>query len=339
MSVDITLKALSEEIGAELKGDGGHIVNGCATLTDANKQQLSFIYNKKYTPALLSTNAGVVVLSEGYANDCPTNALIVDNPYLAYAQAATILHSSIVNERSVHPTAVIAETSVMPTSCYIGPHVIIADNVQIGEGCSIGAGVIIGEGVKIGDDAQLFANVTLCNQVNIGHRVIVHPGAVIGSDGFGLAPKPNKQGWQKIPQIGSVLIGDDVEIGANTTIDRGALEDTIIGNGVKIDNQVMIAHNVSIGDHTAIAGCAGIAGSTTIGKHCTLAGGVGLVGHISIADGVHITGMTMVTHSIKESGAYSSGTPFQKNSDWLKNAVRFKQLDRLSRKINQVLKK
>jgi UDP-3-O-[3-hydroxymyristoyl] glucosamine N-acyltransferase len=339
VSVEITLKALSEEIGAVLKGDSSHVVNGCATLTDATSQQLSFIYNKKYTPALLSTNAGVVVLSEDYIGDCPTNALVVKNPYLAYAQAATILHSSNVNNRSIHSTAVIADTSVMPKCCYIGAQVVIADNVQLGDRCSIGAGVIVEEGVKIGDDAQIFANVTVCKQVNIGHRAIIHPGAVIGSDGFGLAPKPSKQGWQKIPQIGSVIIGNDVEIGANTTIDRGALEDTLIGNGVKIDNQVMIAHNVSIGDHTAIAGCAGIAGSTEIGKHCTLAGGVGLVGHITIADGVHITGMTMVTHSIKESGAYSSGTPFQKNSDWLKNAVRFKQLDKLSRKINQVLKK
>jgi len=337
--MNITLKALSDELGATLKGDGGHVVSGCATLTSANNQQLSFIYNKKYLSALSSTNAGVVVLSEDFVVSCPTNALIVDNPYLAYAQAASILYATQVTSPSIHPTAVIAENCLIPVSCSIGAHSVIEDNVQLGEGCSIGAGVVIEEGVTLGDDAQIFSNATVCKQVSIGHRVIIHSGAVIGSDGFGFAPKSNKQGWQKIPQIGSVIIGDDVEIGANTAIDRGALEDTIIGNGVKIDNQVMIAHNVSIGEHTAIAGCTGIAGSTTIGKHCTLAGGVGLVGHITIADGVHITGMTMVTHSIKEPGAYSSGTPFQKNSDWLKNAVRFKQLDKLSKKINQVLKK
>jgi len=171
----------------------------------------------------------------------------------------------------------------------------------------------------------------------IGDNVTIHSGTVIGSDGFGYAPDANKA-WCKIPQLGCVIIGDDVEIGANTSIDCGALDNTVIGNGVKIDNLVQIAHNVEVGDHTAIAACTGIAGSTKIGKHCTFAGGVGLVGHLSIADHVHITGMTMVTHSIKQAGAYSSGTPFQKNADWLKNAVRFKQLDKLTKKLNNLIK-
>lgn len=334
----ITLQALAKELDAELKGEPAHYVDACATLVNAKENQLSFIYNKNYLAALETTQAGVVILSSDFSEHCSGNALIVDNPYLAYAKAAVLLNAVDKSKWHVHPTAVIADDCQIPDICAIGANVVISNSVTIGEGCCIGSGTVIGEGVVLGDDVQINSNVTICKSSKIGHRAIIHPGAIIGSDGFGFAPKPNREGWQKIPQLGCVVIGDDVEIGSSTTIDCGALENTIIGNGVKIDNQVMIAHNVVIGEHTAIAGCVGIAGSTTIGKHCTLAGGVGLVGHITIADGVHITGMTMVTHSIKEPGAYSSGTPFQKNSDWLRNAVRFKQLDKLSKKISLLLK-
>jgi UDP-3-O-[3-hydroxymyristoyl] glucosamine N-acyltransferase len=336
--VKSTLKQLSKQIGAELIGNPDYIVDGCATLLDAKTNQLSFIYNKNYLPALASTKAGVVILSADYIDNCPTNALVVENPYLAYANAALILTSVPTSKGSIHASAVIGDNCRVADNAIIGANVVVAENVIIGEFCNIGAGSVLAEGVRLGENVELVANITVCKNSIVGDRVTIHPGAVIGSDGFGYAPKPFKEGWQKIPQLGCVVIGDDVEIGSNTSIDCGALENTIIGNGVKIDNQVMIAHNVQIGDHTAIAGCTGIAGSTTIGKHCTLAGGVGLVGHISIADGVHVTGMTMVTHSIKEAGAYSSGTPFQTNSAWLKNAVRFKQLDKLTKKINQLIK-
>jgi UDP-3-O-[3-hydroxymyristoyl] glucosamine N-acyltransferase len=336
--VIISLKDLAVEIGGELKGDPESTIESCATLDAASKDQLSFIYNPKYTDSLKATKAGVVILSSSFVDDCPVNALVVSNPYLSYAKAAELIYRKSKKVGSIHASAVIGQESHIAKDCLIGANVVIAENVSLQSGCTIGAGCVINNDVVIGKNVHLVANVTIGEGTSIGDNVTIHPGAVIGSDGFGYAPLANQGGWFKIPQLGHVVIGNDVEIGANTTVDCGALENTIIGNGVKIDNQVMIAHNVVIGDNTAIAGCTGIAGSTTIGKNCTLAGGVGLVGHISIADGVHITGMTMVTHSIKEAGAYSSGTAFQSNKDWLKNAVRFKQLDKLTKKINKLLK-
>ncbi len=334
----ISLQQLAEKLDAELFGDPEHLVNSCATLATANQNQLSFIYNKGYSSALQKTRAGVVILPAEFQVSCPSNALVVANPYLAYAKAATLLNPPKVTNDGVHPSAVLGDKVMLSDGCVISPNVVIGDNVKIGKDTRIGPGCYIADHVVIGEGCEVASNVTILEGTNIGHHAVIYPGAVIGGDGFGHAPKGLKKGWLKIPQLGAVIIGNNVEIGANTTIDCGALDNTIIGNGVKIDNLVQIAHNVIIGDHTAIAACTGIAGSTQIGKHCTLAGGVGLVGHLSIADGVHITAMTMVTHSIKESGAYSSGTPFQKNNDWLKNAVRFKQLDKLSKKINRLLK-
>ncbi|MEE4290372.1 MAG: UDP-3-O-(3-hydroxymyristoyl)glucosamine N-acyltransferase [Cycloclasticus sp.] len=334
----VSLKELAVAIGADVRGDLNHEVNSCATLESARSDQLSFIYNKKYCSDLNSTNAGVVILSEKFLEHYSGNALIVGNPYLSYAKAASILHQTAKAEGSIHSSVVIGRDVNIADDCVIAPNVVIGDNVTIGAGCYIGAGSVIANKVVIGCNLKLIANVTICEGTKIGDDVIIHPSSVIGCDGFGYAPYDNKKGWCKIPQLGHVVLGNDVEIGSNTTIDCGALDNTIIGNGVKIDNQVQIAHNVEIGDHTAIAACTGIAGSTKIGRYCTLAGGVGLVGHIEIVDGVHVTGMTMVTHSIKEPGAYSSGTPFQKNAEWLKNAVRFKQLDKLSKKINLLLK-
>jgi len=334
----ISLQELADVVGAKLLGDPAHQIDGCAGLLSAGPTDLSFIYNKKYESDLKKSDAGVVILSDAFLDGFSGNALLVSNPYLAYAKAASIIYKKSTEEACIHGSAVVGADTNIAQDCSIGANVVIADNVELGKGSRIGAGCFIGENVCIGEGATLLPNVTINDGTKIGSNVTIHSGAVIGSDGFGYAPLPNKEGWLKIPQVGCVVIGDNVDIGANTTIDCGALENTIIGNGVKIDNQVMIAHNVEIGDHTAIAGCTGIAGSTKIGKHCTLAGGVGLVGHINIADGVHVTGMTMVTHSIKKAGAYSSGTPFQANSDWLKNAVRFKQLDKLTKKINQLIK-
>lgn len=334
----ISLKKLAEALGAKLLGDANHQIDGCATLGAAQATELSFINNNKYKDELLTTSAGVVILPESFLEDFSGNALLVANPYLAYAKAVTIIYQKPKQHGQIHKTAVIEETANVAQDCVIEAHVFIAHNVKLKAGSRVGAGCFIGENVQIGQNAVLLPNVTINDGTVIGDSVTIHSGAVVGSDGFGYAPLENKGGWFKIPQIGHVVIGNNVDIGANTTIDCGALENTVIGDGVKIDNQVMIAHNVEIGDHTAIAGCTGIAGSTKIGEHCTLAGGVGLVGHISIADDVHVTGMTMVTHSIKKAGAYSSGTAFQSNSDWLKNAVRFKQLDKLTKKVNQLIK-
>lgn len=334
----ITLKDLATELGAELIGCADATIDSCATLSSATKHQLSFIYNAKYTDSLKQTKAGVVIISAEFVDDCPVDALVVPNPYLSYAKAAELIYKKAKQEGNIHSTAVIGVKSDIVSNCLIGANVVIGEQVTMADDCDVGPGCVIGDNVILGKNVRLVANATVGDGTCIGNNVTVHPGAVIGSDGFGYAPLPKQAGWFKIPQLGHVVIGNDVEIGANTTIDCGALDNTIIGNGVKIDNQVMVAHNVVIGDNTAIAGCTGIAGSTVIGKNCTLAGGVGLVGHISIADGVHVTGMTMVTHSIKNAGAYSSGTAFQSNSDWLKNAVRFKQLDKLTKKINKLLK-
>ena len=336
--VVISLQQLAEKLDAELFGDPKQLVDSCATLESAKHNQLSFIYNKGYTLALQKTCAGVVILSKEFQGYCPTNALVVANPYLAYAKAATLLNLPKAVNDGVHPSAILGDNVVLSDGCSIAPNVVIGDNVRFGKDTRIGPSSYIADNVVIGEGCEVASNVSILDGTKIGNHAIIYPGAVIGADGFGHVPKGLKKGWLKIPQLGRVIIGNHVEIGANTTIDCGALDNTIIGNGVKIDNLVQIAHNVTIGDHTAIAACTGIAGSSQIGKDCTLAGGVGLVGHLSIADGVHITAMTMVTHSIKEPGAYSSGTPFQENSDWLKNAVRFKQLDKLSKKINGLLR-
>lgn len=336
--MSIKLHDLAKRLGATLIGDGDVNVSSCAPLVTANEDNLSFIYNKKYLGDLKQSKAGVVILPESFVEHCSTNALVVDNAYLSYAKAATLLHEEVVTAQ-IHASAVIDPSAKIEKGCSIAPNVVIGKNVEIGKGAIIGPNCVIGDHVKAGENLKLVSNVNVCRETEMGNNVTIHPGAVIGGDGFGYAPKPNKEGWQKIPQIGHVVIGNDVDIGSNTTIDCGALENTIIENGVKIDNQVQIAHNVQIGEHTAIAACTGIAGSTKIGKHCTLAGGVGLVGHITIADHVHLTGMTMVTHSITKPGAYSSGTAFQENKDWLKNAVRFKQLDRMSKQLSQLKKR
>jgi len=335
--LNISLEEIATLIGAQLKGDPKHKVTGCATLPSANATQLSFIYDKKYLSALKETKAGVVILSADFVTDCKVNALVVKNPYLAYAKAASLIHSTAKQSGSIHSSVVIGEGCNISDDCVIAANVVIGDNVCIASGGRVGPNSVLGNDIVIGQNINVIANVTITDGCRIGENVSLHPGCVIGSDGFGYAPAENRE-WCKIPQIGTVIIGNNVDIGANTTIDCGALDNTVIGNGVKIDNLVQIAHNVEIGDHSAIAGCTGIAGSTKIGKHCTFAGGVGLVGHLTIADNVHVTGMTMVTHSIKQAGAYSSGTPFQTNAAWLKNAVRFKQLDVLTKKLNKLIK-
>lgn len=331
-----TLAQISHEIGAELIGNPEHFVDSCATLDLAQSNQLSFIYDKKYMQSLSKTKAAVVIISKDFVENCYVDALVVADPYLAYAKAASYIYDKGRTQGGIHPSAVIGDNCSIPKSTIIGANVTIADDVNFGENCFIGPNCIIEAQVKLGANSTLKGNVLIARESAIGERALIHPGAVIGSEGFGFAPDNGT--WVRIPQVGKVVIGNDADIGANTTIDRGALSDTVIGNGVKIDNLVQVAHNVQIGDNTAIAGCTGIAGSTIIGKNCTLAGGVGLVGHITIVDGVHVTGMTMVTHSIKEAGVYSSGTPFQKNSDWLKNAVRFKQLDKFVKSFKKAKK-
>lgn len=332
----ISLGELAGQLGVELVGDASCNIAAVATLQTAGPGQISFLANSRYRRYLASTQASAVILRPEDSDACPVNALVSSNPYLTYARAATLLNPQVRQTAAIHlsavvePSAEIDPTAAIAANCYIAADACIGPGVQIGPGCAIG------QGVSIGADSRLAANVSIADDVQIGQRALIHSGAVIGSDGFGFAPDQGE--WFKVPQLGSVIIGDDVEIGANTTIDRGALGNTVIEEGVKLDNQIQVAHNVRIGAHTAIAGATGIAGSTSIGKRCQIGGAVVVVGHLTIADDVHITAMSLVTGSIKVSGLYSSGTPLAGNKQWRKNAVRFGQLDDMARRLRALEK-
>lgn len=329
-----TLAELAQHVGGQVQGDGAAIITGISTLQSAQVGQISFLANPRYRKFLQTTQASAVILAEDYAAECPSNALIVTNPYVAYARIANLFVGSLVCDNGVHPTAVVSAGVRLGARVTIGPHSVIGEGAVLGNDVWIGAGCVLGRNVAIGADGRLEANITLWHGTQIGQRVLIHPGVVVGADGFGLA---NDNGvWIKVPQLGRVRIGDDVEIGANTTIDCGALEDTVIEDGVKLDNLIQIGHNVHIGAHTAIAACTAVAGSTKIGKYCGIGGTVGIVGHLDIADHVQITGMSMVTQSISAAGVYSSGTPLEPNSQWHKNFARFKQLDEMWRRIKQL---
>lgn len=334
--VSYTLAELAQLINAQLKGNGQARITGLATLQDAGESQLSFLANAHYRKQLSETKAEAVILTAEDAESFAGNCLVVANPYLAFARISHLFDPKPAARAGIHPSAVIDETATIHSTASVGANAVIEAGVVIGEGTVIGAQCFIGARSVIGANGWLAPRVTLYHDVRIGDRVVIQSGAVLGGEGFGFAK--HEGAWHKIAQIGGVLIGDDVEIGANTCIDRGALSDTRIGNGVKLDNQIMIAHNVEIGDHTAMAACVGISGSSKIGRHCMLAGGVGLVGHIELCDNVFVTGMTMVTHSITEPGAYSSGTAMQPAADWKKNAVRFRQLDDMSKRIRALEK-
>jgi UDP-3-O-[3-hydroxymyristoyl] glucosamine N-acyltransferase len=330
----LTLSQLAERLNAELRGDGSVSVSTVASLERAEPGALSFLANPKYRRYLKNTRASAVVLAAGDAEHSPVPVLVTDNPYACYARAACLLHPQDSPRSGIHASAIVDAAAEVDSSAWVGPGTVVAGGARIGPGAQLGPACIVGAGVKIGADSQLVARVTVLAEARIGRRAILHPGVVIGSDGFGLAVQDDA--WLKVPQLGSVRIGDDVEIGANTTVDRGTADDTVIEDGVKIDNLVQVAHNVFIGAHTAIAGCVGISGSARIGRHCTLAGGVGVVGHLEIADHVHITGMSMVTRSIAEPGTYSAGTPLMENRSWRRNAVRMKQLDSLARRVSRL---
>lgn len=327
----ITLGELAQKFSLELAGDPAVQVTGLATLASAGPGDVGFLANKKYRGQLTSTRAAAVILHPDMVESCPTATLATDNPYLAYARLSQLFDPAPSGPPGVHPAAVVAADAKIGEGASIGPNAVVEAGAEIGAGTVIGANAYVGEGSRVGARSRLFPGAVLYHGIRMGDRCTVHSGAVIGADGFGFAPAPD--GWEKIHQIGGVRIGNDVEIGACTTIDRGALEDTIIEDGVIIDNQVHIAHNCHIGKNTAIAGCTGMAGSTIIGANCTLAGAVGVVGHVEICDNVHITGMTMVTRSITEPGSYSSGVPMSPTRDWRRNAVRFSQLDRMQQRL------
>ena len=319
-----TLGDIARAIGADLDGDAGCEIRGIGTLENAVAGEISFFSNRRYAAYLKLTRASAVILKAEDRGLSPVATLVHDNPYLGYALAAKLLYPEPDIVPGIHPHTVIDPGAIIHPGACICAHVTIGCNTVIAERAYIGSGCVVGPNVMIGAGTRLTANVVICKDTRIGERGLFHPGVVIGADGFGIA---NDRGqWVKIPQTGSVVIGDDVEIGANTTIDRGAIENTVIEDGVKIDNQVQIGHNVHIGAHTAIAGCVAIAGSVRIGKRCMIGGASGISGHIEITDDVVLMGMTGVANSIKEPGVYASAIPAMDVSSWRKNAVSFKHL-------------
>ena len=332
----IRLAELAERLGVELQGDGSLMITGVSTLKDAGSGEIAFLANESYRKQLADTSAGAVILRPQDAQDLATTALVTDNPYLAFAKVTQLFNNRPLVPSGIHASAVVAETASVPSDCRVGANAVIGEYVEIGAGSEIGAGTVIGDHCVLGSQCHLNANVTLYHDVILGERVRVHSGTVIGADGFGFAP--DKGRWEKIAQLGGVRVGNDVEIGANTCIDRGALGDTIIGNNVILDNFVQIAHNVELGDGTAAAAQAGVAGSTKLGKHCTLAGNAGVAGHLELCDGVFVAPKTVISKSISEPGGYATGTAQMPMNEWRKSATRFRQLDSLARRVQQLEK-
>ena len=331
-----TAHEIAERFGLQVHGDGAVAVHGVATLAHAGPGQLSFLSNPRYRAQLADSAAAIVVLRADDAEAAPGTALIARDPYVAFAKIAALFEVVPVRPPGIHPGASIDPSARIAPTAHIGPFVSIGARSVVGDGCVIGPGCVIGEDCQVGAGSELIARVTLVTRVRLGQRVRVHPGAVLGADGFGLAMDAGR--WIKVPQLGGVTIGDDCEIGANACVDRGALEDTTLEEDVRLDNLVQVAHNVHIGAHSAIAGCTGIAGSAKIGRYVMLGGAVGVVGHLEICDKVVVTGKSVVRNSIHEPGEYSSGTPLTDNRTWRKNAARFKQLDALARRILSVRK-
>ena len=325
MQAEFSLGELAVRFGLTLRGEPGLTVRSVATLSRANPGTLSFLANSRYRRQLESTRATAVILSAEDEAHCPVAALIDPNPYLAYARIAALLHPETAPEPGIHPSAVVAGGARVAASASIGPLAVIEEGAHIGERVVVGPGCIVQKGASVGADSTLRSRVNLYPGVTLGQRCLLHAGAVVGADGFGFAP--NSGTWEKVPQVGSVRVGDDVEIGANTTIDRGAIDDTVVENGVKLDNQIQVGHNVIIGAHTAIAACTGISGSTVIGQRCMIGGMVGFAGHLTIADDVVVTGCSLVSASIKKPGSYSSGMPTVETRLWRRMVAHLRRLD------------
>jgi UDP-3-O-[3-hydroxymyristoyl] glucosamine N-acyltransferase len=332
----VTLGELSNRFGCELIGDGEVVVDNVAGLHNAGPGSLSFLSNPRFKEQLSSTKAAAVILRPEDADGIPAAALLSDNPYAHYALMAAVIHPEPVYEPGIHESAVIAATAEVAAGAHIGANASIGDNVIIGDKAYIGPGSVVGPGCVVGDETRLIANVTLVRQVTIGVRGILHPGVVIGADGFGNAMTPD--GWVKVPQVGGVRIGDDVEIGANTTVDCGAIEDTVIEDGVRIDNLCMIAHNVHVGAHTAMAAMTGISGSATIGKRCMFAGQSGVAGHINICDDVVVSGKAVISKDVKEPGVYAGSFTAEPAREWNRKVARFRRLGQLMERVTKLEK-
>ncbi|MGH8104834.1 MAG: UDP-3-O-(3-hydroxymyristoyl)glucosamine N-acyltransferase [Arenimonas sp.] len=332
-----TLAELAQKFDLKVVGNADTKIIGVAPLASADKNHISFLANSLYRKQLSQTQAAAVILREADSALATVPCLIANDPYVAFAKISALFEIKTQAKPGIHPSAAIDATAQVDSTASIGPFVSIGAHTTVDAHVVIGAGCVVGEHCHIGAQSELVARVTLVTRVKVGQRVLIHPGAVLGAEGFGLAMEAGR--WLKVPQLGGVVIGDDCEIGANTTIDRGALGDTVLAEDVRLDNQIQIGHNVQIGAHTAIAGAVAVAGSAKIGRYCLIGGAAGIVGHIEICDKVRINAFSLVTHSITEPGEYTSGTPLQESREWRKNAARFKQLDELARKIKQSTQK
>lgn len=329
--MSVSIGELAVRFGCELRGDPGVRVERVATLAEAGAGALAFMANPKFRQQLAGTRAAAVVLDAAAADACPVAALVCLNPHATFARIATVLHPFPAGSPGVHPSAVLDPGAQVDPSAHIGALSVIAAGAVVGARAFVGPQCLLAEQAVLGEDVRLIARVTVCRGVQVGARTVIQPGAVIGGDGFGFAQEHGR--WIKVPQIGAVHIGADVEIGANTTIDRGAIEDTVIEEGVKLDNLIQIGHNVRIGAHSALAACVGVSGSTTIGRRCMIAGQVGVAGHLTISDDVVITARTGISHSITAPGVYSGHIPHEEATTWRRLVGRFKRLESLAARL------
>ena len=332
-----TLTELVARFGGELLGDGSVTIRQVAPLDRARPDEIGFVSQTRYLAQLTDTHAAAVILPSDAHDATTLPRILTSHPYLYFARVSALLNPPPRPPAGIHPAAVVAADAEIAADASVGAGAVIGSGARIGARTVIGANSVVGDHARVGTDCLLHASVTLYHGCEVGDRVILHSGCVIGSDGFGFAPDAGR--WEKIPQIGRVLIGDDVEVGACTTIDRGALEDTVIEEGVKLDNLIQVAHNVVIGAHTAIAACTGIAGSAKIGRHCTIGGAAMIFGHIEIADGTRISTNTLITKSLPKAGTYTSALPFSEHDVWQKNAVHMRNLDKLANRIKQLEKR
>ena len=332
----VTLGDLAVRFGLALRGDPDRPVDHVGTLAGAGPRGIAFLANAKRLDELVGANAAAVILPARLADQSPVDCLLADNPHAAFARIADVLHPKATGPAGVHPSAIVASDARIDPSAHIGPLVVVGARSVIGARSYIGPGCVIGEDVELATDVRLVARVTVLERVTIGARSVLDAGVVVGSEGFGNALDEGR--WVHVPQVGTVRIGADVEIGANSAIDRGALEGTVIGAGVRIDNLVQVGHNCTIGAHSALAGCAGLAGSSHVGARCRIGGGVGIAGHLRICDDVTITGYTFVTGDIREPGVYSGGIPAESAADWRRIVGRLKRIDGLARRVGDLEK-
>ena len=335
------LRDLISKLGGEAIGEVEKSLVGVGAIEGASDRQITFLANPKYRSVLALSSAAAVIVGLKDREITSKPRIVIANPYAYFARVAQLFRPVALRTGGVHASVVVHPGAMVAASACISEFVSIGTNAIIGERVQIGAGTVIGENVSIGADSVIAARVTIYPHCSLGARAIIHSGVVIGADGFGFAPdfQADEGSWVKIPQTGRVIIGNDCEIGANTTIDRGAIDDTVIGNDVKLDNQIQVGHNCIIGDHTVISGCVGIAGSTKIGKRVQVGGAAGFVGHLEVCDGAVISAMTLVTKSITEPGMVTAIMPQMKHQDWLKNIAHLRQLDKLANTVNAIRKK